>query len=462
MPANDVVQLKLTKTTSNTDLLNVGELRFAVTPASDTTVRYNQIDISAVDEDVSLIINGSGYFTDVLRSNNNGTTATVTAGSTGTLYLSDGTYSLSIYNKHCISAFILGSMNTTGNYDNFACDIAQFRGMTKLTNLQLVGVNVSGDCYRALHLNTAIKTLGLADTNVIGDYAALKSELTALTSSSFPSSVTDTSLKIDVVAGNNTFIISAVGGDVVLNTSGGLHFTDSSFSINSGTTKTVAAGVAEAIYLNKTVSGTLTIQHTQFINTLVMDGNMENSSFDVSQMTNMGNLTKFSWYGNWNVYGDIGGLRGCSGLTHLNISSTLVTGDVSVFRDLTSLTYLNFSKTGIGGDIRHLAKLTSLATLITDVSGLYGTCIALRKLTNLTRFDVDSVSVYGVKYWQNMWNPTCTVNGLGANGGYTYESRESKYSAYLHTFVDDSGNILAYFDANGNLHVNGNIYSLNL
>jgi len=40
-------------------------------------------------------------------------------------------------------------------------------------------------------------------------------------------------------------------------------------------------------------------------------------------------------------------------------------------------------------------------------------------------------------------------------------SNNTEYATHLNTITDASGNVLAYFDLNGNFHVNGNIYSEN-
>ena len=40
-------------------------------------------------------------------------------------------------------------------------------------------------------------------------------------------------------------------------------------------------------------------------------------------------------------------------------------------------------------------------------------------------------------------------------------SNDTKYATHLNTITDSTGNVLAYFDTEGNFHVNGNIYSEN-
>lgn len=458
--------VKLSESSTNTSLTKLGAITLNITPRASTSGRTNQLTVATASDagDVALTINGSGYFTDSTRSENYGKTLTVNAStSSRDIYFSDGTYTIVIDNKYALTKFILGKINTSGSYSNISTTIEQFRGMTALTDLELEGCSVSGNAYRALHLNTALTILGLGDTYVTGDFTALQSELTSLTTHVFPTWNTDVTLNITVAAGNsNQLTLSAVNGDVVLSTTGNTYFTDAARSINSGTSKTIAAGTSETIYLPNTHNGTLIIRHAQFVSVFNVGTNMDACTFDVSQMHDMVNLTNFTWSENWDVNGNLGGLKDSTGLTYLDVHSTSVLGDISQFRYLTGLTYLDVSKSGMSGDIRHLANLSGLTTLILTACGVYGTCIALKKLTNLARLDIGDVSIYGVSYWKTNWNSTCTINGNGASSDYTYTSEDSTYASHLYTIVDNSSNILAYFDTSGNFHVSGNVYALNI
>ena len=278
----------------------------------------------------------------------------------------------------------------------------------------------------------------------------------------------DITLTITVKASSaNTFQISALNGTVTLTASGGLYFTNSSYSTNAGTSKSIASGATETVYLSS--AGTLSIAHAQYIRTFIVGDNMSTSEFDLSQLHNMTNLSQFSWTNNWGVSGYIGGLRDSSDLTSLNLESTSANGDTSTFKSLSGLTYLNISKSEIGGDIRHFANLTNLTTLILSSSGVHGSFYALRKLTNLTRCDIQSIPVYDTEYWNTTFNTTCTINGTGAvnsggSGGdaFTFKSDDSQYDQYLYALTDSNGKVLAYYDNSGDFHITGNIYAANL
>lgn len=455
-----VAQIKLSKTAENPRLAKIDELIFAITPADTSANRYNQIDITASSRgDVELSIIGDGYFTDAGRANDFGTTKTIVAGTTESVYLSDGTFILSIMNKSNVSRLVINSSPEV-SCKNIACNMAQFRDMSDLTDLQLVGTDASGDATRALGGNSALTSLGLANTNVYGNMAELKDKIAGLDDISFPvAEDAADALVFDVqAADDNAFFVSADGGNVILTLSDGFFFTDENGEANSGTSKTIINGNESDVYIKGTGAGTLSITGYEFISKLLIENKMSTVAFDLSQLANMPNLKEFTFYGNWDVYGDIAGLRKSTRLEKLDINSVCASGDISVFRDMTALTYLDISKTGIGGDIRHFANLTNLRTLILSNSGAHGTCLSLRKLTNLRRLDIDAVSVYGGAFWQSTFNNECYVNGTSA--GSLVE--DPALDAYLATMLDAAGNELMYFDNEANAHINGNIYAANI
>ena len=70
---------------------------------------------------------------------------------------------------------------------------------------------------------------------------------------------------------------------------------------------------------------------------------------------------------------------------------------------------------------------------------------------------VDNLNTSGNKV------PTAeTVKKAIDDNTYSTESNDNQYSNHLATITDSKGNVLAYFDGNGNFHVNGAIISTNI
>lgn len=392
----------LKSTVANADLPQVGEIRFKITAMPSGTARRNTITITATGGAVTLKIIGSGNFTNNAFSTNAGTTATVAAGTTSTLYLSNGTYTLSIMNKYYITSLILGPTDGTNDYSNWEASIQQFRGMVSLTTLQLDSANITGDCYKALKLNTALTSLDLYGTSVQGDTTALLAALTRLTAYKFPeyTPANDVTLTITVASGTNSVVVSAVEGTVEMEVSGELFFTDSGWTSNKGTTLTISAGQSKTVYISKN-SGTWTIKHAQYISVFQFDGNFATSSFNINQMLGMVNLTKFSWYGADTaesrvlLTGDISCFKQCTKLNYLHIGlRTLITGSIAVFANCPELGYLALQgswATGeikpVWGDISVLANCPKLYTLGLHHTNISGNIMSLCGL-KLTGFSV--------------------------------------------------------------------------
>ena len=456
---NITAQIKMANSVNDSSLAKRDELVFSISPVENLNGRYNQVDITSSDGQIVLRIIGDGNFTNADRDTNLGNEKTIDANSSEAVYFSNGTYLLTIGNKFSIQKLVFNTTEDGGNYKNIKCDIAQFRGMADLTDLQIVGLNASGNC-RALESNTALANLGLDGTSVYGDTNALSAALPSLApNSSLPKTETNVELVFDIKdAADNKFTISAAEGNLALDLSEGFFFTNADGSANTGMSKIIIAGNEETVFIKGSGNGTLSIKNAQFVKTLVIDDNMSSAAFDLSQIANMPNLIKFTYFNNWDVYGDIAGLRGSKNLEWIDISSTFAGGDISVFYGMSQLKHLNISKTGIGGDIRYLAGLTNLETLILSASGAHGTCLSLRRLTSLKRLDIDSVAVIGAKFWQTACNTDCIVNGSES----TVIDDDISLDRFIASIVDASGQELIHFDEYDNVYLTGNIYAANI
>jgi len=136
-------------TVDNDNLPKLGELRFSITPAQNTNVRYNLLELStkAGEGDVVVSVIGNGYITDANRTANLGTSKTIAAGANmDKTYFSNGTFTVVVSNKYAITALI-GGTGASGscNYKNWSFDIEQLRGMSNLTNLQFHTSGFYGD-----------------------------------------------------------------------------------------------------------------------------------------------------------------------------------------------------------------------------------------------------------------------------------------------------------------------------
>ena len=136
-------------TVDNDNLPKLGELRFSITPAQNTNVRYNLLELStkAGEGDVVVSVIGNGYITDANRTANLGTSKTIAAGANmDKTYFSNGTFTVVVSNKYAITALV-GGTGASGscNYKNWSFDIEQLRGMSNLTNLQFHTSGFYGD-----------------------------------------------------------------------------------------------------------------------------------------------------------------------------------------------------------------------------------------------------------------------------------------------------------------------------
>ena len=163
-------------TVDNDNLPKLGELRFSITPAQNTNVRYNLLELStkAGEGDVVVSVIGNGYITDANRTANLGTSKTIAAGANmDKTYFSNGTFTVVVSNKYAITALVGGTgASVSCNYKNWSFDIEQLRGMSNLTNLQFHTSGFYGDIISLSSL-TNLEFINLRSVpNLYGDISS--------------------------------------------------------------------------------------------------------------------------------------------------------------------------------------------------------------------------------------------------------------------------------------------------
>ena len=187
---------KLNGSTSNVDLLRLGEARIKFDKVSSPS-RGTQSVMISVSQPTKLEIVGNGYFTDEKLSANNGKTKTI---STETeVFVSNDTLGLAILDKYNLTkifdyengkvqnkeldlnvlSYSKGLKYLNASSINLSGDISALGNLTALTLLNLSGKGVFGDI-SALGNLTALTSLGVKNTHVSGDLGTLNN-LTGLT-----------------------------------------------------------------------------------------------------------------------------------------------------------------------------------------------------------------------------------------------------------------------------------------
>ena len=133
--------IKLAETVNNDELRKLGEMRFKIKPISTvnpswTPNQYSQRIVIDLREEVTLAITGDGYFTDATLTQNLGKTLTVPTGY-NSVYVSDGDYTLSMFNKYAVTRMWLTYANSVieETHTHWHVKLADFNGMDALTYL---------------------------------------------------------------------------------------------------------------------------------------------------------------------------------------------------------------------------------------------------------------------------------------------------------------------------------------
>ena len=164
--------VKLAGTVDNDNLRKLGEMRIQIRPFSEGTLHpYNQRLDLHISEPIQLKLTGNGHFTDSTLAQNLGTTLTLQAGNQS-IYVSDSTSTLHIYNKYAITAFLLPYFENKYGHQHWTLDSADFDGMYALANLTIHYGEVTADSSLATFGDlTKLTTLNLisGQHNIKGD-----------------------------------------------------------------------------------------------------------------------------------------------------------------------------------------------------------------------------------------------------------------------------------------------------
>ena len=171
---------KLKGSTSNNELLRIGEMRMRIAKVENPTDANRGFGIS-VNKPVVLEIVGDGYFTDKTLTVNKGKTITLNADVNG-VWVSNDNVEIAILDKYSITALSSFYPQTSAAYGSrLYLNLSDLKYSTALTSLNLAGTQVTGDIANLKGL-TALTSLNFINiAQVTGDIANLKG-LTALTS----------------------------------------------------------------------------------------------------------------------------------------------------------------------------------------------------------------------------------------------------------------------------------------
>ena len=199
---------KLKGSTSNNELLRIGEMRMRIAKVENPTDANRGFGIS-VNKPVVLEIVGDGYFTDKTLTVNKGKTITLNADVNG-VWVSNDNVEIAILDKYSITALSSFYPQTSAAYGSrLYLNLSDLKYSTALTSLNLAGTQVTGDIANLKGL-TALTSLNLRNTQVTGDIAAI-SPLSKLKDAQL-NHVTG-----DISAINNTKLTS-----IIISKSGGL------------------------------------------------------------------------------------------------------------------------------------------------------------------------------------------------------------------------------------------------
>ena len=169
---------KLNGIVSSPDILKLGEMRINVTKLDNPTSKTQYFSFT-FNEKSDIEIIGDGYFTNENLSVNYGKKKTVEPNTDTIIYVSNGDFGLSIFDKYSLKNIVVFTLGYSISNKKMS-DIEVLKFSKNLTNLNLPNTQVSGDI-GGLKTLTALTNLNLSNTQVSGDIGGLKT-LTALTS----------------------------------------------------------------------------------------------------------------------------------------------------------------------------------------------------------------------------------------------------------------------------------------
>jgi hypothetical protein len=276
---------KLNGIVSSPDILKLGEMRINVTKLDNPTSKTQYFSFT-FNEKSDIEIIGDGYFTNENLSVNYGKKKTVEPNTDTIIYVSNGDFGLSIFDKYSLKNIVVFTLGYSISNKKMS-DIEVLKFSKNLTNLNLPNTQVSGDI-GGLKTLTALTNLNLPNTQVSGDIGGLKT-LTALTNLNLP----------------NTQVSGDIGGLKTLTALTNLNLPNTQVSGDIGGLKTLTALTSLSLY-NTQVSG------------------------DIGGLKTLTALTSLSLYNTQVPHtGNIGELSALSKCTEILIKYSKLSGDLA-------------------------------------------------------------------------------------------------------------------------------------
>lgn len=298
---------KLKGSSSNADLLKIGEMRLKVNKVDSPNSNTQKIVFCFTKETILSII-GEGYFTDNNLTENKGKTLTAGSGMYVTAYLSNKNFDISVSDKYSILE-ISKDMNSK---NKVVLDMSFFKYSPRLTKIVF---NNSQACGNVDDLKNCvnIEYLVLSNSQVSGKVDELKS-LTKLKNLSL----------------YNTQVSGNVGELKTLTAITNLEAYNTKISGNVGELKTL----------------------TTITNLVLQDTLVEGNIGELKTITSL----KYLSLNNTNVSGNIDELKTLTKIININISNHNfpVTGDIGALSTLTSCSDISLDYGRYTGDLANL------------------------------------------------------------------------------------------------------------
>lgn len=163
---------KLKGTVDDSSLMKLGEIQSEKTTADSWDKDSQTIKITSSRSDITLKIIGDGYFTDENNSANNGKEITIEKDDEREIYLSNGTYVISIISKYYINFFDLNT-GSKGLYNNTKCLVGGLESLIyskSISRIRCNGCTISGDISSLKNITNIVEIyLGDSKGDIFGD-----------------------------------------------------------------------------------------------------------------------------------------------------------------------------------------------------------------------------------------------------------------------------------------------------
>ena len=171
---NKCLVTKLSGSSSNTELLKIGEMRIKFDKVAAPSVNTQAFGLK-VKKPVKIEIIGNGYFTDKTLSVNKGTQQILTTESSD-FFVSSNTTEVAISDKYAITSVRVGysgQVNSTIDGSNRILSIDDLKYSTNILYIYLAGTQTTGNIDSLKNLST-LNYLNIGVTKVTGDIDSLK------------------------------------------------------------------------------------------------------------------------------------------------------------------------------------------------------------------------------------------------------------------------------------------------